>query len=685
MATKEEKKLYEALLNAYNYNLLFLKEYDNELFLRVSALSDAITSNIYPERFFLEFLRDDGEFDIYDSNSKTYLYNKKPKKWNKEAIKSLKFNHNSTINLLSSSIIKDNIVDLSAQKDSFLYTNKLKIMSDIANYKNIKYESISNKNKSIKEFNKFIFVGTLLGRHIPKIIQKLKTINHFVCEANLEIFRLSLFTCDYSLLARDGKSVVFSIMDDEDIFNKKFDRFFKNDITNNTVYKYYSTNYNIENYFDRILNNTLNSDPLTFDYRLMLDNIVKNTTNNFNKYQTLNFSKRLNLDIFKNKDVLFVGAGPSLQEDIKWLQKNQDRFIIVSMGASVKKLFQYDIKPDIITSLDPQGDIVYNQFKDIPQDYLENCIKLFSLNTHKKVFDIFKNSDLIYTFEILKSIQIGSFPIDGFSIGEATFKILLLLNIKNIYLLGLDLALNQQTGSSHIDTHSSNKGDSSIINYDKQANQSVLDGKVSLKDDTIVIKGNFQEKVTTTRLFSISLLQYNSNIHRYKQDDQNIYNISKYGAYIEQTTPLKTSNIDLSKSINKKSLLNKLQNNLNSISILTLSKQDLQNIKDEIITIKNIIALVQENINKDITTYPLFKENVKLIDNCIFYIDSPSSFLPEIYINFHFIINRYIDFIYNTREARDDRENIKDTHYIWSKHIIYLMQRYINYLDKLVD
>ena len=51
-----------------------------------------------------------------------------------------------------------------------------------------------------------------MGRHIPKIAQKVDADMYLVLERNLEIFRLSLFTVDYTILANKG--AIFSIMDD---------------------------------------------------------------------------------------------------------------------------------------------------------------------------------------------------------------------------------------------------------------------------------------------------------------------------------------------------------------------------------------------------------------------------------------------------------------------------------------
>ena len=70
---------------------------------------------------------------------------------------------------------------------------------------------LDQKKKRFKKIDKFIFLGTLLGRHIPRIAQKVDAKMYLVLERNLEIFRLSLFTVDYTLLAKKG--VVFSVMD----------------------------------------------------------------------------------------------------------------------------------------------------------------------------------------------------------------------------------------------------------------------------------------------------------------------------------------------------------------------------------------------------------------------------------------------------------------------------------------
>ncbi len=63
-------------------------------------------------------------------------------------------------------------------------------------------------------------MGTLLGRHIPRIAKKIDARSYLVLERNLEIFRLSLFTVDYTILA-EKSGVIFSIMDEYSKTEKK--------------------------------------------------------------------------------------------------------------------------------------------------------------------------------------------------------------------------------------------------------------------------------------------------------------------------------------------------------------------------------------------------------------------------------------------------------------------------------
>jgi hypothetical protein len=71
------------------------------------------------------------------------------------------------------------------------------------------------------EFNKFIFLGTLLGIHLNDIDKELNSKAYLILEENIEIFRLSMFLTDYESLHKNSK-LFFCINENEKEFTKKF-------------------------------------------------------------------------------------------------------------------------------------------------------------------------------------------------------------------------------------------------------------------------------------------------------------------------------------------------------------------------------------------------------------------------------------------------------------------------------
>src|SRR5574344_2796839 len=97
--TKEQAQieLQNALTTTFLANLVFLSEYDNELYHRVDELSRMIENGTYKEKYALEFNMQDGDFDIYDILNDKYLYNKNPKKFNDNLVRKIDFDENGSI------------------------------------------------------------------------------------------------------------------------------------------------------------------------------------------------------------------------------------------------------------------------------------------------------------------------------------------------------------------------------------------------------------------------------------------------------------------------------------------------------------------------------------------------------------------------------------------------------------
>ena len=189
--TEAQIQLQNALTTTFLANLAFLSEYDNELYHRIDELSRMIEQGTYKEKYALEFNMQDGDFDIYDIVNDKYLYNKKPKKFNSDLVRKVEFDNKFSILNLPTYFIfkqKNEGVDL---EDRFNLKTRFELanltLNDTLEYSNYLKAYQGNKKKRIKKIDKFIFLGTLLGRHIPKIAEKIDAQMYLVVERNLEI------------------------------------------------------------------------------------------------------------------------------------------------------------------------------------------------------------------------------------------------------------------------------------------------------------------------------------------------------------------------------------------------------------------------------------------------------------------------------------------------------------------
>lgn len=100
---------------------------------------------------------------------------------------------------------------------------------------------------------------------------------------------------------------------------------------------------------------------------------------------------------FQKKDVLFVGAAPILEEQISWIQVNQDRLFILSSDTACYTLLANKIRPDYIVSIDPSRGTIFH-FRNIPQDI--PIITWLGANSH-----LFRLPNPIYLY-------LSTYPLD---------------------------------------------------------------------------------------------------------------------------------------------------------------------------------------------------------------------------------------------------------------------------------
>ena len=60
---------------------------------------------------------------------------------------------------------------------------------------------------------------------------------------------------------------------------------------------------------------------------------------------------------FKGLPAIVIGAGPSLDKNIKFLSQAKDKAVLISSDAAFKPLLSHDVIPSLVVSLAPQEEI----------------------------------------------------------------------------------------------------------------------------------------------------------------------------------------------------------------------------------------------------------------------------------------------------------------------------------------
>ena len=676
--THAQVELQNALTTTFLANLAFLSEYDKELYYRVDELSRMIENGAYQEKYALDFIMENGEFDIYDIVNDKYLYKKNPKKMNDDMVKKVEFNEKNAIFDLPEYFVfgKPERVDKSKRFD---YKNVseciLATRNDTFEYSNTINDFLENRKKRLKKVRKFIFLGTLLGRHIPRIAQKVDADMYLVLERNLEIFRLSLFTVDYTILANKG--AIFSIMDDSLEEEKKISEFITTEGLNNYLIKLSSTGININEYIDNLLSMLHSVRPTAYDYIRMLYIHANRTTKVLNnKYRVLILNKiKENCEVFNDIPILYLAAGPSLDENIEWIKINQDKFFIVTIGAAYKKLLANNIKIDMITTLDESDILEKLQFDDESVSKIsKDTIILASVMTNEKILKKFNQKNL-FLFEIFTPFHLNNIVYDGFSIGEIVLAILMSLNPKQIYLIGLDLALNQTTGASH--SKASNSV-TQVLNLEQEQRRDIF----VVDESLIKVKGNLEKEVFTTPFFYSSIKSAEAKISR-KSENTTIYNLSTHGAYFEGSIPQKVEEINLKDFCNLESINDDFISYLRKNSLNKLGKKSQKEFTKEISFLNSEIRdILNEIKNQEFKTYDEFYEKILIIPTKIY--GNKLSIFYQVIVNYYQLIIPYLSYHFNDVKIKNEKKKVKKIKEIFIKQIEVVLDDYILCLERVI-
>ncbi len=657
------QNIEQKAITTFQNNLLFLSQKYPEVFKKVDILSQAIENGSYKERYVLEYK--DGYFDVLDTVANQWFYGSSSIEVAKKASNEINYKKDKgVIETFYNYSFTDRAVEYANKEDPTI--SKFVLIAPVVDFA-IK---LLPKTATMKQIFKFIFFGVGLGLHLETIHNKIHSYMYLIIEDNLELFRLSLFVTDYSKIGEESE-LYFAVMEDDTGLKNAFESFYHNSFIRNNYIKYYLLypNYRekiaqIQNFIVTQSNNTYLQD------RLLLKNI-KTVKAIKQKYKFFNVTKTHEDKIFKKRAIVMIAAGPSLDKNIQWLKENAPFVTIVALFMTSIILEKHGIKPDIIVHVDEYADPVKNTINKMQsKSFFDSSLFFLSSSVDIDIFLNITSKENIFLFEDRTSYRFNKGRLEGYSVGEIGYALSLIFGAKEIYLLGLDLALDPETKQTHSKGHLSSKDKLNI----KEAASSQ---NVSLRESEFFVKGNFLDKVPTTPLFDVSIYMVNRFTNILKQKDQTIFNLSN-GAYFEKTVPKKAEDINL-QIIEKKDIYYKkeLRSFCDKNSSDTMDKDEEKAFFEREKYTKNKQKLIEEFSKQRYPSMDQFSSAfTKVAAECILANNKNTGELAQIFIIYLENIGGYIGDFFNTAQIENPKKNIKKFQKIITFQLLKIINKY---------
>jgi len=638
-------EIEQSLMLVYQKNLNFLKENFFDIFEKVEELSKELENNERKEQYSLELC--DGYFDIKNLKNNGYYYATNSYKDAEKRADYVDFSTNSSLDLLRK--------DGNSEKLSVPFG-----LEEVLHVVDFVNDKVDLKKVEFQKIMKFVYISVGLGYHIQEIEKKIESYTTLIIEPELEIFRLSLFTMDYSIFQEGNRTLYLSIGDDTIEREKVFDEFFHCHSYMNYNIKHYTLLKNLDYVKEHLVEYCENNYAAAFPYKSTIENVKRTVGFMKNKDRFLDIKDILEKDIFKSKEILLISAGPSLDGYIDLIKKYQDKYIIAAVDVIVRKLEKHNIVPDVVFSIDPSP-LCADFLTTDDSEYLKNSIIILLSQQHADVMDLLQKRKLNYYISQFTLINqeigtLGSVP----NVGTFSFHVMAHLGGKKLFTIGNDAAFHQETGARYT-------SDSSYVQTE------VLDLGDKNKDlvsreDILEVKGNLRDIVKTNRSLIVFKNNYDLIINNMKSYiEYKAYNLSD-GVLIDGLEPMQEKEfIELSDTLISKDLnLIKEFDNISKILETNCFEKDIK-------IITNIIQRAKKFEKISINSRDEFL--TKKLDLMIWILEKCKELsidvFGSIFLDYTHLVDSYINFTINLRQENlYTKENLNLLKNHWSKGVI---------------
>jgi len=204
---------------------------------------------------------------------------------------------------------------------------------------------------------------------------------------------------------------------------------------------------------------------------------------------------------FKNKPVICVAAGPSLDKNVHLLQEVKNKALIICVDAALRTMLQHKIKPDIVVSID-YGQGARNLFEGV-MEQTEDLLLAADPEVYPGVLSDFKGKKFIINLPKPLTNWLSNFIENkgllekGATVAHAAFSLAKTVGADPIILIGQDLSF--PGGITHAQGVISRE--KIAIGIDKKTGKKYLlqenkDGKCIARD-LIMVKDIYGKEVPT--------------------------------------------------------------------------------------------------------------------------------------------------------------------------------------------
>ena len=627
-------------LETYKENLAYLANNHPKLHEKVTLLETAISNEIYPERYALEY-KDEAYFDVLEVASGSYLYGENSIFLANKIVGSMDFTR------IKGVFEAQRYVDFSPEMPDIIDKSELHFHNALwATAKIIEYsKKVAPRSTSMNQVYKVLFSGIGLGVHLQGVVKKMGAKVAFLQEHDLELFRLSLFVTNYPKLAKQTRLFI-SVMESEQSAKQTFIDFLETGNNYNLYIKQISLTEAYENDLFGYQNYVMMQEHIVYPYSAYLLRFIDSPRYIVQEKPFLNISHLHHDTVLSKKPVLFLFSGPSTAKNIDWIQKNKERFVIVAALSTCRYLNKQHIKPDVVVHIDPNGEGTLDLLVGLEEIFFDGVILIFASNVHPDVVSRFSKNK-IYFIEQGTSYKKDFGQFSAPSVGEYTYAIFLILGATQIYLLGIDLALDPDTLSSHSPEHP-------LEHKAKEGNEGV-----NLDYAMIPVEGNFLESVPTYTMHVLSINEFGRMSQLFKKD-QNVYNLSN-GALLGGADPLHAHDVILDgiPKLNRDEVRLGLVNMFDSLASSEFREEDKNILRYQLNEAKKLKNKIDHFKKQKFAMPSLYIESLAKLNNELSDMQKKTqSDLSEVYYLYFKVVFSYICEIFNTQGLDRQKDHI---------------------------